>query len=180
MEKIEKVYRDTGKKCFCKKGNIVEIFTVKFGKNNGIIGPGSHTPSWVASIGFSCEKCGLKYGEPAFTATKPTKQTEFELTLSVGRLKKKITADDIVPTVDFITDKEVKVEVGGVFLRGNTLKRNENKTAVPKELEKKPVGTKVFILPRSDWFVPTNGHQIIQLSEKIGSPMFSIKNHCIE
>jgi hypothetical protein len=51
MKKIEKVIRDTGKDCTCT-GNIIETFAKKYGKSNGIIGPGNHTPSWVESIRF--------------------------------------------------------------------------------------------------------------------------------
>ncbi len=61
-----------GTRMLCKvcNGRVLEKISLKYGQSNGIIGPGSHTPAYVTSEGFSCEKCGLMY--------KPTVQNDLE------------------------------------------------------------------------------------------------------
>ena len=65
-------FMNIGTRMLCKicNGRVLEKISLKYGQSNGIIGPGSYTPAYVTSEGFSCEKCGLMY--------RPTRQNDLE------------------------------------------------------------------------------------------------------
>lgn len=108
MKKIEKVIRNTRKKCTCG-GNIVESFTKKYGKDNGIIGPGYYCPSWAESLGFGCAKCGRQYGEPVFKKTEASEQIAFELELYEATTTHKITTEDLHPFITMVKGKKTYI-----------------------------------------------------------------------
>lgn len=179
MKKIEKVIRDTGKDCVCT-GNIVETFAKKYGKNNGIIGPGCHTPSWVESIGFGCDKCGHQYGAPVFERTPPNEQMIFELNLYKAKLIKKISISDLPIEIKYKKGKAFHLDLGNKQkLKGNEMIEIEVKPKrIPIELKNLKVGTEIFVLP-SESRNPRNTFSTIQLITRKDTKTFKIKQSCI-
>jgi hypothetical protein len=180
MEYIKKSIRYTRKTCECGKGSIVEIFTKKYGKSNGIVGPGHHTPSWVSSDGFGCNNCGRKYGEPIFTKTKATLQVEFELSLLKGTLKKKVTIKDLPIKTELVEGKKTYITFGNnQKLEGHVLVPKQVKPkSVPKELTLLTIGTEVYIIPSKE-HDHRNPFVTIQLSIKKDSKTFIVSRSCI-
>lgn len=176
MEKIEKVIRNTRKTCICG-GGIVETFVKKYGKSNGIIGPGYRTPSWVESVGFGCKSCGHQYGEPVFKKTKPTEQIIFELDLYVAKLKKKITTDDLHPLEKLVPSGKKDFQLAGKTVMLRTMKSIKSKAKVPKELQLLSAGTPIFISPND---LNLRDYTAIQLTKKKGTKTFQVKSSCIK
>jgi|GEM_PF-4061027 len=105
MEHIKTVRIPTGKSCTACSGTVDELFEKKYGKSNGIIGSGHHTPSWIESVGFCCNKCFIAYILPEeLSAKKETAVLEnvsFQLSLSKCILKKSIGLKDIPDTLEY-------------------------------------------------------------------------------
>jgi len=109
MEKIKTIRVSTNIGCAACSGIVDELFEKKFGKFNGIIGPGGHTPSWIVSVGFSCNKCFLTYSAPDDTSALQDKERCekicFELELSKAILIRPITLEDIPDTLAYYKKK---------------------------------------------------------------------------
>jgi hypothetical protein len=182
MKRIEKSIRDTGEPCKenCN-GTIVETFSRKYPKNKTIICGGRNpTPSVVSSDGFGCNKCGHPYGEPIFSATKPTQQIEFELTLSKGTLARKITIDDLPLETKYRKGKKVTFPVGNhEKIEGREIiEKIVKPKMIPPALKMLKKGVALFIIP-SEGHDPRNKFSTIQLSIKKGSKTFKIRHSCI-
>ncbi len=180
MKQIEKVIRETGKDCSHCSGKIVETFVKKYGESNGVAGPGYHCPSWIESLGFGCDKCGLKYGEPVFKKTAATAQITFELNLSEAKTARKITVDDLLPLITMVPDKKVKVDLGMKHkVTFTEMKEKSSKAKIPSELKNLPKGTIVFLVPLGPYSLDFKGYNNIQLSKNKGAKTFQVKNSLI-
>lgn len=179
MKKIEKVTVSTGKKCTCK-GSIVEIFTTKHGKGNGVIGPGYSCPSWVESLGFGCATCGLQYGEPIFKKTEATEQVRFELNLYEATTTCRITIEDLPPLIRMIKGPKYKTLVANQTVTFQNPKEKVSKPKIPSELKNLKVGTKVFVLPSDNHHLNlVNEYKHIQLTKEKGAKVFEVKKSFI-
>lgn len=135
-----------GKTCHCGEP-IAQIFHLKYGKSNGIIGPGSHTPSWIVSE-YACSSCGQTY--------IPTLDNGFSKGVNARQIKAESLLRKSYPynTVRDLLLHEIYCAVAkggqisfptkdGIFLEKDTLVRvqtedSENMT---------PLDGKPFILP---------------------------------
>lgn len=155
----------TGNICSCT-GNIVETFSIHYGQSNGIIGPGAHAPRWPQSDGFECDKCGLVYKNQVYKGVekRPLEEIEFELKLSVAKLTRAITIDDLEPISYFKHSRKRMKQIGNVMVPVQTLSWATKKwKSVPKELKKLKPGDTVYMIP-SDGHDPHNryGHYILE------------------
>jgi hypothetical protein len=186
MEQIKEVLRPTGKQCSCRdNGTVVEIFTKKYGKSNGVMGPGHYTPSFIESIGFGCNKCGLTYGLPVFrnldleSNQDIKREIEFELSLSTVTLVRRIMLKDL-PLVQ--TVKKGSLSIGNSRTKIIPLGKATTKPkSIPPELKKLPVGTTVYCPPKSDslWLTPKEFFRV-QLSVERNAQVFEVHRSCFE
>ncbi len=178
MERITHVTRDTGRKCECaSKGNILETFFKKYGKSNGVCGPGHFTPSWIESKSIGCEKCGRPYIFESMLDTTPEikKELEYELSLSIDILQRPITVDDL-PNVQKYSKRAKRNGTGSTL----TPYWKKPKT-VPPALKKLQVGTMVYILPSQDAYSdPHNPYVSIKFSIHKDALSYQVHNSCFK
>jgi hypothetical protein len=96
MEKEHTLY-PTGKHCSSCGGEIVELFSSKT-QEVTMSTPMGPLETWISSDGFSCQKCGLLYGEPVFTKTTDENVLrEIKLILIISSEQTKIVKMDSSP-----------------------------------------------------------------------------------
>ena len=172
MKKIS-AFLSTGKKCTCG-GEIIELFSTHYGKSNGIIGPGGHTPAHEQSDGFACKECGLQYGKPVFHGTPVEKipdQIKFELTIYERVLKRPITIDDFKPIEYY---KKSRKDKKG---RQTLIPSTKRIKTIPKEIKRLKEGDVVYCKP-SYTNDPHNRYATIQLEKLMNSKTYNILYEC--
>ncbi len=186
--KDDVVYISTGKKCSSCSGTIVEGFEQKSEPFTMHTVIGSRRPTWIESTGFSCNKCGMKYGAPVFKATTSSavfENVKFILHCIPATLSKTPPQGTYSKRNTIAREKKfTSLKVGNQKIRVRPIKDIDmSRPEAPPEsiLKRLRVGAKIYIFPSGDnfynFFKKEFHHATLRLD--VTAPTFYIPRSCV-